>query len=175
MVKTNKLSTHDMEASLMQYFNVRTNIIVPNVSWGLFLHECDLLVLTPSGYATEVEIKIDKYDLIRDKNKSHKHASKKIKNFYFAIPDYLLDYQSHIPERAGIVVVDPETHRSKRIRYPQPQGNYKWSQQEIFKLTRLGTMRIQKERETAAYWKRQFDTLNRNVVTHDLRLTNPSD
>ena len=47
----------------MNFFNYRANLIVPNISWGLGLHECDLLVLTSSGYATEIEIKVSKADL----------------------------------------------------------------------------------------------------------------
>lgn len=65
-----KITTLDMEIVLMEYFGVNRNIIVPNVSWGLNLHECDLLIFSKSGYATEVEIKISKQDLLKDKNKN---------------------------------------------------------------------------------------------------------
>ena len=113
-----------MELVLSSYFNSRTNLIVPNVSWGLNLHECDLLIVTPAGYAWEVEIKTTKYDLIRDGEKIHKHGSKKIKYLYFAIPEYLLEWQDHIPVRAGILVVKYFSENShglivKKIRDPE--------------------------------------------------------
>lgn len=158
-----QFTTYHMECALMHYFNIRTNIIVPNVSWGMYLHECDLLIVTPSGYATEIEIKISKYDLIKDKDKKHRHASKKIKNLYFAIPDYLRDQQEHIPEHAGIIIVNSDTDRVERIRYPKPQNNYKWSEKEILKLTRLGTMRILSYRTEIAYLRNCCNNLKEKI------------
>ena len=63
-----KITTLEMETLLMNHFNYLQNIIVPNVSNGIFhkehgwLHECDLLVLSKANYATEIEIKISKAD-----------------------------------------------------------------------------------------------------------------
>lgn len=63
------MTTLEMEIALMRELNIRKNIIVPNVSFGMYfkgygaLHECDLLCLSKSGYATEIEIKIIKSDL----------------------------------------------------------------------------------------------------------------
>ena len=145
----NRLITLDMEIALSYHFKYRRNLIVPNVSWGLELHECDLLMLTPTGYATEIEIKISKADLIKDKNKLHGHESHKIKYLYFAIPEYLLKYKEHIPERAGIVVVHYGTGFSKSKVYVRvvrkPKANpikYKWDLEERYKLARLGSLRI---------------------------------
>ena len=65
------MKTIEVEVAIMQHFDVRRNVIVPNVSWGIFrpgigqLHEIDLLVLSGSNYATEVEIKVTKADLKR--------------------------------------------------------------------------------------------------------------
>jgi len=138
----------DIEIALAEYFNPRANLIVPNVSWGMFLHECDILVITKAGYAWEVEIKTNKYDLIKDKNKSHGHHSNKIKFLYFAIPDYLLQYQEHIPERAGIIVVKYDDRRMhhpiycKRTRMPQANSKYKFTTEERYNVARLGAMRI---------------------------------
>ena len=103
--KTDKLKTIEMEVALANYFNVRQNIIVPNVSWGLGIHECDLLIVRASGYLIEVEIKISKADLIKDSKKEHKHIDKRIKELYFALPDYLENCIEYIPERAGILLV----------------------------------------------------------------------
>ncbi len=52
------MKTIDIEIAVMAYLGIRKNLIVPNVSWGLVTYEMDLLSLTQSRYATEIEIKI---------------------------------------------------------------------------------------------------------------------
>lgn len=145
-----KVTTLDMELTLSLYFKYLRNLVVPNVSWGMGLHECDLLVVTKAGYATEVEIKISKADLVKDKKKYHNHDSDKIKYLYFAIPDYLQEYIEHIPKRAGIIVVGTNKDGSlnKRasgcnvIRKAEVYSDYKFSAQEMYKVARLGALRI---------------------------------
>lgn len=78
-MKRKKLKTIDIEVAVATYLNVRTNLIVPNISWGMFLHECDLLVLTPAGFAWEIEIKTTKADLIKDQKKNMVTITKKLK------------------------------------------------------------------------------------------------
>jgi hypothetical protein len=136
-----KLTCLDIEIAVANFFNPRLNIIVPNVSWGLFLHECDMLVLTKSGYAYEIEIKTDKYDLIKDSKKKHGHFNIKLSRLYFAIPDYLSDYISHIPERAGILIVS-EGGFVELKRKPEIKNEYRFTDKERLKLAELGTMRI---------------------------------
>lgn len=138
------MKTIDMELALARYFGVRTNLIVPNVSWGMDTHECDLFILTPSGYGREVEIKISKSDLIRDKEKNHGHLSSKIKFLDFAIPDYLEEFIYEIPDRAGVILVDSKTkwRWCKRVRKPVRNSKYKYSDEERLQLARLGAMRI---------------------------------
>lgn len=66
------MKTIELEIAIMEYFGIRQNLIVPNVSWGMNgLHECDVLILSKAGYATEVEIKISKPDLLKDRDKKH--------------------------------------------------------------------------------------------------------
>ena len=43
--------------------NIRTDIVVPNLSWGLLNHEADLAIIRKSGYLTEIEIKRSYQDL----------------------------------------------------------------------------------------------------------------
>jgi len=142
------MKTLEMEVLLARHFNFRQNIIVPNVSWGLFFrHELDLLIITKARYGYEVEIKVSKQDLIKDREKPHKHESKRIKGLWFAIPQSLFKYQEHIPERAGIIVVNEDRNvsswlRCERERYPKTMNKYKFKDSEIMKLCRLGTMRI---------------------------------
>ena len=102
-----KLNSADIEVAIAKYFKPRTHLIVPNISWGMGLHECDMLILNGSNYAVEVEIKISKADVKKDLSKSHGHRSNRIKRLFFAIPEHLNtpDVIELIPERAGILVV----------------------------------------------------------------------
>ena len=141
-MKKKKLKTIDIEIAVASYLNVRTNLIVPNISWGMFLHECDLLVLTPAGYAWEIEIKTTRSDLIKDKKKRHGHRNGKIKYLYFAMPDYLEHCVEHVPERAGVILVNDKlrcrTHRRPKFN----KSAYRFSQDERYQVARLGSMRI---------------------------------
>ena len=69
-----KTTTLEMEVHLSSFLNFRTNIVVPNVSWGMFSHECDLIRLTPSGYCSEIEIKVSLADLKKDQEKRHNNV-----------------------------------------------------------------------------------------------------
>ena len=101
------VTTLEIEIAVADYFGIRQNLIIPNVSWALGLHECDLLVITKSGYAYEIEVKVSKADLMRDLKKRHSHQSSKIKKLYFAIPKSLDTdkIKSYIPETAGVLVL----------------------------------------------------------------------
>ena len=79
-----KLKTDEMEVALAEYFDSRANLIVPNVYHSFFKHELDLLVLTKSGYAYEIEIKITAADLKKDVKKRHGHRDERIKKIYLA-------------------------------------------------------------------------------------------
>ena len=150
--------TLDMEVAVSNYFSPRTNLIVPNVSWGLFGHEVDLCVLSPAGYASEIEIKVSRSDLIKDKEKRHGHHEPMIKYLYFAIPEHLEKDIEHIPERAGVLIVswnepfkmygyknprmEAGWYSCKKTRAPQICYNRKWEDYERNSLLRLGAMRI---------------------------------
>lgn len=153
-----KLKTLDMEVELSKFLNYRVNLVVPNVSWGMFSHECDLIRLTPAGYCSEIEIKVSLSDLKKDKTKRHNHmdggvygyGTNKIKYLYFAIPEYLEPHIEHIPERAGILILREVYHKYydetrrhvEEIRAPKIQSNYKFSEKERIKLLSLMAMRI---------------------------------
>lgn len=142
MKKHKRLTTAEMELILQSYFDRSGNIIVPNISWGLGLHECDLLVMSKKGYLTEIEIKVSASDLKKDALKRHQHRSKKIKSLYFAIPWYLINDKDYIPARAGIIVVGEKRHiniiRSPITnKYAQPL-----SEKDRFQFVRLGSFRI---------------------------------
>lgn len=125
------------------YFNPRVNIVVPNVSWGMSVHECDLFVLSKNNYATEVEIKISHGDIVKDKTKRHGHNSNKIKRLFFAIPERLNQPEIiiHIPERSGIIVVDCRGRcRIVRLAKINAQAR-KLSAEERMNLLRLAYLR----------------------------------
>jgi len=146
------MKTLDVELAMMVHMGFRKNLIVPNVSWGMnlggrVLHECDLLVLSKAGYATEVEIKVSKSDLIKDKDKLHNHEHPYIKNLYFAVPERLKDVAlDHIPERAGLYVVYKNKWGSVYVgmeKKARSRANaVKWSFEDRYNLARLGAIRI---------------------------------
>ncbi len=98
--------TLDIECALASFFDPRRNLIVPNVWWGMGLnHECDLMVMTRSGYVYEIEIKTSRADLVRDLKKPHGHGDDRIRKLYFCIPESLFEEcRDLIPEQAGIIV-----------------------------------------------------------------------
>ena len=153
------MKTIEIEIAIIKYLDYRQNLTVPNISWSFFNHECDLLSLSKSGYATEIEIKISKSDLKKDKEKWHNHYSQLIKNFYFAVPEELKEYAiNNIPKEAGLLIVSKiENDINLKIYGNTDKFHYsvtkiknciprkyakKWVDKDRYKLARLGTMRI---------------------------------
>jgi len=139
----------DVECAVAKLFNIRTHLIVPNISWGLLNHEADLLIVNKAGFAIEVEIKVSKSDFLADfKKRKHKRNSMLIKGFYYAIPDYLQEKcEALVPENAGLIVVKqlPYGKHARIIKKcpPKPVNNFrKLTDREIYQVARLGTMRI---------------------------------
>jgi hypothetical protein len=143
-----------MELAIAEYFNIRQNLIVPNVSWGFGIHECDLFVLTKTGYCYEVEIKISLSDLKADLKKRHHHLSPKICKLYFAIPDKLLEAVSLIPKEAGILLIHESDRDQSHYSYPilpfscgcvreaRIYPSERLDIEQKFQIARLGTLRI---------------------------------
>ncbi len=141
--KTEEMNTLEIEIAMMRRLGVRQNLIVPNVSWGIAnLHECDLLVLSKQNYATEIEIKISRADLLADSKKRHGHYHNHIARLFFAVPESLgnIALQS-IPDRAGLYVVKNKRVKLARQCRRNPQA-VRWTDKERLKLAHLGTMRI---------------------------------
>jgi len=142
----------EIEIKVARYFNSAVNLIVPNVSWGLVGgQECDMLVLTGSGYATEIEIKVSRSDLKRDAEKRHrKHphlASDKIKKTYFAMPESMESCVDLVPKTSGVLLVkegEPMYSDSRVTVFREAEiiSKYKFTDQERSTLARLGTLRI---------------------------------
>jgi hypothetical protein len=86
--------------------NYRVYTIVPNISWGIGLHECDMLALDNKGRFTEIEIKVTASDLKADFKKKHSHSSKMISRLFYAMPIELCEkYDEIIPKHCGIISV----------------------------------------------------------------------
>ena len=53
-----KLTVDEIQIALRNsgIWNKRQDIFIPNLSWGLLNYEADLVIITKSGYLTEVEI-----------------------------------------------------------------------------------------------------------------------
>ena len=141
-----KLKTLDIEIAIMRHYGVRQNIIVPNVSWSFLPYEADLVVLTGSSYATEIEIKISKTDLKKDKEKNHNHDSNYFKYLYFAVPQKLAEFAlTEIPEKAGLYEIIDNGARLlvRQIKPPKLNKHHKkWTHDEKSKLAEIGCMRI---------------------------------
>jgi hypothetical protein len=135
-----------MEEAIARMFGIRQNIIVPNISWGIFIHECDLLIVRPSGYAIEVEIKRSKNDLLNDFKKKHNHIDVRIQKLYYAIPEDLLEIcEPLIPETAGVITVHQSRGSVYAIIHREIKPNKsrrKLTDIEILKVAKLGCMRI---------------------------------
>lgn len=144
------MNTRDMEVAVAKHFDFRRNMIVLRVAWGLGIHECDLLILSEAGYASEVEIKISKADLRRDAQKKHTHESDLIKAFYFAVPEKLRDCAiEEIPIGAGLLIVkeisSTDRHSYHKVYVERSPilrpGSRAFTREERYQLARLGLMR----------------------------------
>ena len=165
--KIQKVSTAEMEYAVAAHFGWRRNLIVPNISWGMELHECDLLILTGASYAYEVEIKVSKADLIKDGEKRHGHHSHKIKYLYFAIPHYLSKHIEHIPKRAGIIVVALNKwgrYACAVERKPAVNSKYKFTEQERCVMARLGALRMWDLKHTISVLLREIKYLKSSTT-----------
>lgn len=67
-------------------FNERTDIMIPNLSWGLLNHEADFVSINKSHYLTEVEIKRSLQDLRADFKKDVFHHDDRVYRFFFCLP-----------------------------------------------------------------------------------------
>lgn len=151
------MTTLEAEITLMEMFDIRRNLIVPCITDMSFLvkFETDLLILSESGYATGVEIKVSKADLKNDLKKKHiknlgtktlirgrttkEWYYKNLKYFYYAVPNKLIEEtKSQIPNFAGIIDLD----KRKIVRKPKTLFTTKWTEKMRYSLARLGSMRI---------------------------------
>lgn len=72
-------------------WNKRTDIMIPNLSWGLLPYEADFVVVSKHGCMTEVEIKRSWEDFKADFKKWHTHNAPQVYYFYYCVPKSIAD------------------------------------------------------------------------------------
>lgn len=171
------ITAQDIEIAVAEFVNFRQNLVVPNVHWGWGLkHEADMLVLRPSGYCDEIEIKVTAADIKADAKKRNSHwDDKRILRVWFAVP-HTLAVNPNIPADAGILSVtrgtkvknedglwitrpwrigDPvgldkvEVKRTAKLR--SKETRVKINDKDRLKLAELGAMRIGHLKTALAY------------------------
>lgn len=149
-----KITAKDIANALTQNgapFSRRRWIVVPNVYWGWGLrYEADLIAVSKSHWADEIEIKVNKYDLLGDqeKRKFQQTPDKRIKRFWYAVPEELAELcLVTVPETAGVLVISPGRGLPSRLkvriaRLPKKAQNCRAvTEAELLKLMHLGLMR----------------------------------
>lgn len=155
------MTTPEMELAINSFYIKKQGIMVPNISWGMYInHECDLLFISKSGYATEIEIKVSKADLKKDAQKWHKHSSSWIRELYFAIPDRMNNEEciNLIPEHAGIIIV--KNNKASVIRKAKPKNVNPITHDQAYKLLYLTQFR---------YWKMRREIANLTIKKHQAK------
>lgn len=145
------MKTANLEVGVANHFDCRRNLIIPNVSWGFGLnYEADIIVVRPSGYAIEVEIKNSERDIKADKKKKKwrngKWPCRYFKEFWMAVPEKL-EKSKYIPSHAGILRIYKYRNKyyGKVIKKPEINNNsVKLNKNQIEKLKRLLCLRIWK-------------------------------
>jgi hypothetical protein len=147
-MKARRITAQDIEVVVARHFDFRRCMVVPNVSWGLFARmEVDLLIVRPSGYCIEVEIKVSGSDIKADTRKGHLHNSNLLRQLWFAVPERLATH-SDIPAKAGILSISGDGSYGKELRVTTlraPRLNptaRKLSNDELNTVGRLAAMRI---------------------------------
>jgi DNA repair protein MmcB-like len=150
-----KITEQTVQVALSKHFDCRRNLVLPNAYYGVhgLDHEVDLLVVKPTGYAIEVEIKLTRADLKKDFEKKHGHKSRIIDQIYYCVTPKLVELAVElVPEDCGILVYDPPADRGrwrKRSSYvsvlraakskkPRPR----FSEQQIYDVLRLSVLRV---------------------------------
>lgn len=193
-MKKNKADTertlHEIEVALAKtdMFSFVRNIVAFNVN-GLsevfpLHHEADMLVMSKSGYLTEIEIKRSWSDFLADFKKSHHHdKGELVKTFYYCIPASLhnrvVEYLDDIDDFGvdGIVTYTKEL-RIELHPYRHPEWKYEFHRharklflEQQLELARFGAMRSVTLRETLANAEKEISKLkliggNRNDDIH---------
>ena len=167
-----ELSVKEIQALLAEYWGIRSNIIVPNVSWGLLDYEADLLVMNNTGYVTEVEIKRSWSDFLADfKKDENAHKSEIIYQFWYCVPDEiykkcvekLKEVYPDSLDRPNVISYSDSgvlNFHGKTASYCRGKHRKLFLEEQL-KLARLGALR---------YWSSEFKRLRTDSENKDVEL-----
>ena len=109
-----KLTEKHMQVILLHYLlvDLQKPVVIPNIQYvDGNRWESDICAVSKSGYASEYEIKIDRWDFLRDFRKVHKHrfySNEKsrlpFKQFYYVVPEGMVS-ADELPEYAGLIYI----------------------------------------------------------------------
>ena len=161
-----KLDASTLQVLVAQYAGILRNLVVPNVSNAFFAWESDILVITPSGYATEYEIKISVADLKREWRKERwrnerlrRVFTNRIRRYVIVVPHTIAEKcLPHIPDDlgAGLLSFEPVTdhdgnywgHKAHEWVKPRINGRAsRWTETERIHLGQGAAIRYWQERK----------------------------
>lgn len=156
------ITTAQMELLTYNYFEKSSLVIVPKFSRlnavryddntkrlgyrseNIVTHECDMLMVTKNYFLREIEIKVSVSDFKADFKKKHNHEGN-IKQFYYAVPYYILDkIKDLVPEQAGIMVAVYENEHWQLKRYKKATDNKSAmpiDEEKLNKIFRIGYLK----------------------------------
>jgi len=146
------LTYEEMEVALSRYFDTRKHLMVPNyyINFGTAKdHECDLIVVRPSGYAFEIEIKTSRSDMRADLAKKHGHVSNRLKSLYYAFPeDVYHQCKDLVPDGAGIITIAKFVYDYGQrdvvsvLRVAKDKPCRRLTEKEMFHVAKMGVMKL---------------------------------
>lgn len=146
-MKAKDIQWHLATRKSSPFYVRRMAAVVPNVSWGLLYDEADLIVLSKTGYLTEVEIKISmadwKADLSKTKWKRTNYQDNLVKRFFYAAPAELaIRYaELQLPEFAGVISISDRGLAIVIKEAGNIKGHKKLSLLQVHKLLRLASIK----------------------------------
>ena len=151
----NYQTTKEVELACIKHvWNGGSYLVIPNVKDGFFRkREADLLIITPSNYLFEIEIKISMADLKKDGQKKLLPQDiysndLRIKKKIFAIPEEMFNRHEDkivklLPDYAGLWVVKKSGgYVVEKLKAKNKVNACKLSDKEKSILMRLGCLRL---------------------------------
>ena len=145
-----KLTVDEIQIALRNsgIWNKRQDIFIPNLSWGLLNYEADLVIITKSGYLTEIEIKRSWADFKADFKKGHEHDDPRVYNFYYCVPESISARVAEFLQekygagRPSVLCVSEEGNIKHYCGGWPHRGGRKLFLEEQLPAARLGCMRV---------------------------------
>lgn len=113
--------------------------MIPNLSWGLLAYEADFVIISKTGYMTEVEIKRSLADFKADFHKSHTHDAEQVYYFYYCVPEKIYDKAIEFLHHRKLG--DYNTDYPAVLYYTETGKHRKLFIEEILQVARLGQLR----------------------------------